>query len=241
MRFLTARWRDLAMVSWPVDSGVLEPRVPPGTELDRWCGQPFVTLLGISFSETRVLRLPIPFHRTFADVNFRFYVTRPTAGGPRKGVVFIREIVPRRAVALLARRLYGEPFVALPVRGAVSEPGGPAAAGGRQVLYEWDADGRRNCLAVKEGGGLRRPARGSLEAFVLDRYWGYSRRPGGRTFEFGVEHPSWQARAAIATEVECDVAGLYGAEFVGALRQPPAAVFVAEGSAVTVRTGGLIG
>ncbi|MCK6490150.1 MAG: DUF2071 domain-containing protein, partial [Planctomycetes bacterium] len=32
--FLSARWSHLAMLSWPVDPGLLRPLVPAGTELD---------------------------------------------------------------------------------------------------------------------------------------------------------------------------------------------------------------
>lgn len=221
------------MVTWAVEPDVLLSRLPAHTELDRWHGQSFVTLLGLSFSDARVIGIPAFDHRAFPGVNFRFYVRRPMPSGEdRRGVVFIREIVPRRAIALLARLLYGEPFVALPAR---------RRRDAERLVYEWRSTARWNRLAVEERGEPLLPVRGSLEEFVVERYWGYSRRSGNRAFEFRVEHPRWRLRAANVVDLECDVAGLYGPEFVEALRRRPAAAFVAAGSAVAVRAGGVVG
>ena len=106
--FLTAEWRYLAMLNYAVDPQVLLPRVPAGTELDFFDGQTFVSLVGFLFRDTRVLGLRIPGHQTFEEVNLRFYVRRGANGRTvdgevRRGVVFVREIVPRWAIAAVAR------------------------------------------------------------------------------------------------------------------------------------------
>ncbi len=116
-RFLTARWLHLAMLNYEVDPDLLTGHVPSGTLLDRFEGRCFVTMVGFRFLDTRVLRVPVPFHRSFDEVNLRFYVRRETSEGPLRGVVFLKEIVPRRAIAWLARRLYHESYVALPMSG----------------------------------------------------------------------------------------------------------------------------
>src|SRR5262245_9199655 len=115
-RFLTAEWRYLAMINYEVDPAILHPYIPRGTELDRWQGRTFVSLVGFLFLKTRVLGLWVPFHSDFEEVNLRFYVRRRAPDGWRRGVVFIREVVPRRAIATVARVFYNENYVARRMR-----------------------------------------------------------------------------------------------------------------------------
>ena len=104
------------MLNYEIDPAALAPFVPAGTELDFWNDKTYVSMVGFLFQDTRVRGVSIPFHRYFEEVNLRFYVTRATAGGEtRRGVVFIRELVPRAAVAVVARRLYGEPYWVVPM------------------------------------------------------------------------------------------------------------------------------
>ena len=102
-KFLTAQWRDLLMVNYEVDPSLLADRVPLGTTLDLFEGKCFVSLVGFMFLDTRVMDFLIPFHVNFEEVNLRFYVKRETRTEIRRGVVFIKEIVPRGAIAWVAR------------------------------------------------------------------------------------------------------------------------------------------
>src|SRR6185437_11165669 len=101
--FLSAVWRQLAMLNYRVDPALLAPYLPAGTTLDLWRGDAFISVVGLLFDDTRVLHVPIPFHITFPEVNLRCYVRREVGGETRRGVVFIRELVPRAAIAFVAR------------------------------------------------------------------------------------------------------------------------------------------
>jgi uncharacterized protein YqjF (DUF2071 family) len=114
--FLTAEWRYLAMLNYEVDPAVLARRVPFGTELDTLNGKTFVSIIGFLFLKTRFLEIPVPLHQVFEEVNLRFYVRRRAEEGWRRGVVFVKEIVPRWAIAAVARRCYEENYVAMPMR-----------------------------------------------------------------------------------------------------------------------------
>src|SRR5690606_21017449 len=105
-KFLSAKWIDLIMVNYEVDPGVLAPLVPAGTEIDLFDGKCFVSLVAFMFLDTRVSDFLVPFHVNFEEVNLRFYVKRETEGEIRRGVVFVKEIVPRAAIAFVARSLY---------------------------------------------------------------------------------------------------------------------------------------
>ena len=107
--FLRAEWRHLLMMSWAVDPGLLRRAIPHGTELDDYAGECWVSLVGFRFLGTRVLGIPIPGHQNFDEINLRFYVRRRGPAGWERGVVFLRELVPRRAIAWVARTCYHEP------------------------------------------------------------------------------------------------------------------------------------
>ena len=113
--FLTAQWRHLAILNYLVEPSLLGGLVPRGTELDAWQGRTYVSVVGFLFLNTRILGVPVPFHRHFEEVNLRFYVRREAEDGWRRGVVFVKELVPKRAIAWVARAVYNENYVAVPM------------------------------------------------------------------------------------------------------------------------------
>jgi uncharacterized protein YqjF (DUF2071 family) len=235
-KFLTAEWRHLAMLNFEVDPNVLRPLTPAGTELDDWRGRTFVSVVGFMFLNTRVFGVPIPFHRNFEEVNLRFYVRRKASDGWRRGVVFVKEIVPRAAIALTARVLYGENYVALPMRHYI-EGADDGAANPRSVSYSWRFRGRENRIELTIEDDSREASEGSDSEFITEHYWGYARRRGGRTMEYRVEHPRWRIARASSSRLDCDIEGLYGSQFVEFLSAPAASAFLANGSDVTVFRG----
>ncbi len=236
LRFLTAEWRHLLMLNYEIDPSALRPLAPPGTEIDTWNGRTFLSVVGFLFQNTRVLGLPVPFHRNFEEINLRLYVRRQAADGPRRGVVFIKEIVPKFAIAAVARWVYNENYVARPMHSRLRLP--DAAKGVRgSVEYGWTSGGRQNGLAAEFDGEPARPAAGSEEEFITEHYWGYVVQRNGSALEYGVEHTPWRVWRASAARLDCDVEGNYGPEYVAALGQPPNSAFVAEGSPVAVFQG----
>ena len=226
--FLAAEWRDLALINYEIDPDLLLPHVPAGTEIDFWKGRCFVSIVGFRFLETRVMGIPVPFHTNFLEVNLRFYVRREVQGEIRRAVVFIKEIVPRRAIAWVARVVYNENYVALPMRHAVDHA---------SARYEWLFDGAWNGLALSGLGDWRFQDSASEAAFIAEHYWGYAVQRDGSTLEYQVEHPRWRVAHAEHAELVCDVGRLYGDEFAEPLSREPASAFVADGSEILVRRG----
>ena len=228
--FLTAEWRALLMVNYAIDPAVLAPHLPRGLELDLWQDEALVSMVGFLFLKTRVLGVPVPFHQNFEEVNLRFYVRRQMPDGWQRGVVFIREIVPRAAIAAVARVAYNEPYVALPMRHRV-----PAVTGGYE--FSWRFRGRWHALAAQTVGEPQPLVPGGAAEFIFEHYWGYTRQRDGGTVEYQVEHPRWRVWTAENPRLDCDIAALYGPAFIPALSAPPRSAFVAEGSPVLVRRG----
>jgi uncharacterized protein YqjF (DUF2071 family) len=226
--FLTANWRYLALLNFVIDPAILEALVPPGTELDFENGETFVSVVGFLFLDTRLLGLPIPLHRDFEEVNLRFYVRKKSADTWRRGVVFVRELVPRRAIALVARAFYGEPYLAVPMSHNIEH-----ADGKLDVEYSWKRGRKSELLKITASGGPQIIPAGSHAEFITEHYWGYTCFRGGCS-EYRVEHPRWKSWDAESYQFRADVASLYGKQFVETLNTQPRSAFIAEGSPIQV-------
>jgi uncharacterized protein len=231
--FLSADWRDLVMLNYEVDPDLLQRYVPRGTELDPYGGKTLVSLVGFRFLCTKLFgALAIPFHSNFDEVNLRFYVRRSHPDGDRRGVVFIREIVPKRAIAYIARLAYGEKYSRFQMRHSIS-----TTAGQKTGEYEWRL-GREWCkLRAEATGDPATPAEGSLEQFITEHYWGYSAQRDGGCIEYHVTHVPWRVWTSEAASFEGDTAVIYGSALATIIRAKPHSAFIAEGSPVFVFMG----
>jgi uncharacterized protein YqjF (DUF2071 family) len=234
--FLTTTWSHLAMLNYEIDPQVLEPLVPRGTELDFFDGSCLVSIVGFLYSDTRIMGFPIPGHRSFAELNLRFYIRRWCQEECRRGVVFIKEIVPRRAVTWIARRVYDENFVTRPMRHTI-ETDPLDSTRTSHVKYEWREAGKWEGVTLSTLGCPEIPRPSSEAEFITEHYWGYTARRDGTTSEYRVEHPQWQVQPAKTVTFDCDVESVYGTQFVEALTQEPSSAFLVEGSPVKVFPG----
>jgi uncharacterized protein YqjF (DUF2071 family) len=227
--FLSARWENLIMVNYQVEAGLLEPFLPAGVELDAFQGKTYVSLVGFLFKNTRLFGIPVPFFGSFEEINLRFYVKRQTEQGTRRGVVFINETVPYRAVAWLANKLYKEHYTAVPTRHKWERDAQLV-----KLHYEWTQRGRRNFVSIEADVLAETMKAGSAEEFIFEHYFGYTRINERETEEYQVQHPRWNIMPLRRYEVDCDFAAMYGADFgfLGGLK--PDSVMLAEGSPVKV-------
>ena len=230
--FLTAEWRYLAMLNYRVNARLLEPYVPLGTELDRWQGHHYLSVVGFLFQRTRVLGVAVPFHVNFEEVNLRFYVRREVGGEVRRAVTFIREIVPRVAIATLARLAYDEPYLARPMRHTIEMPAQGEIPD--LVSYGWRSARGWSGLEVTPEGVAQPLAPGTEEEFITEHFWGYTRRRDGATIEYRVEHPPWRVWSVRQARMYGTLADVYGPALSEVLRERPHSAFLADGSAISV-------
>ena len=231
-KFLTAEWRDLILVNYEVDPLLLRKRTPSGTELDLHDGRCFVSLVGFMFLNTRVLGVRVPYHINFEEVNLRFYVRREIVDEVRRGVTFIKEIVPRRAVCYVARYFYGEPYE----RWAMSHD-----RTSEHTKYIWRRSDQTNSITVDMGGSIGTPESGSHAEFITEHYWGYTKRSSTRTDEYKVEHPKWELLEVRSNELAVDFGKVYGKEFASLNEAGPVSVLFAKGSEISVFKGARLG
>ncbi|MES2454917.1 MAG: DUF2071 domain-containing protein [Bacteroidota bacterium] len=229
MSFLTAEWRKLAIANYAVDEQVLQPYLPIGTELDKWNGICYVSLIGFLFKNTRLLGIKVPLHSNFEEVNLRFYVRYKDQGIWKRGVVFIKEIVPKFALAFIANTIYNENYVTLPMSHKWSENEAE-----RTVDYQWKLKNqwqRFSVTAEKELASI--PLESKIE-FITEHYWGYARYNALKTNEYEVRHPKWEHYPVKHYTIDVNFGLTYGAQFEFLNRQQPDSVMLAEGSAISV-------
>jgi uncharacterized protein YqjF (DUF2071 family) len=230
--FLTAEWRYLAMLNYRVSPSLLFPLVPPGTELDLWNGTAYISVVGFKFQRTRIFGVPIPFHINFEEVNLRFYVRREVNGEVRRGVTFIRELVPRAAIAGVARVAYNEPYVALSMRHHIRESGTSDAP--VHVEYQWARLNGWAGLRLTTEGRKQVLRANSEEEFITQHYWGYTRQKDGSSIEYEVRHPHWNVWKAQSASIDSKAIDAFPPQFSEALSRAPDSALLADGSPVTV-------
>ena len=229
MSFLTAEWNNLLMVNYDIDPKILEPYVPFGTTLDTWSGRCYVSLIGFMFNNTRLAGIKVPFHVDFEEVNLRFYVKRQVGDEVKRGVVFIKEIVPKPAIAWVANTFYQEKYETL------------------KMQHQWDFNGQQGNLSYswRKGGKWHemsavfdqtpQPILPNSEAeFIMEHYWGYSSVNERKATEYEVTHPKWEQYHVLSHEVKVDFGKTYGDNFAFLANQAPTSVLLAKGSAITV-------
>jgi len=230
--FLRAEWRYIVMLNYEIEAGLLQPLVPAGTSLDLWQGRALVSVVGFRFLETRVAGIPVPLHGRFDELNLRCYVRRDLPDGEvRQGVVFVRELVARPAIALAARWRYNEPYRVVRMRSVA--PAERTDTPGR-LIYEARVAGGWHGVAATAAGAAAVPAVGSEAAFIANHYWGYTRQRDGGTVEYAVHHPAWRTWSAVEPRLGPGLRESYGFPFNRALADAPVSAFIADGSAVTV-------
>ncbi len=231
--FLTAEWQNLIMANYTLDPKILAPLLPFGTELDLWEGKCYVSLVGFLFKNTRVLGIPIPWHINFEEVNLRFYVKHLSAEGEwKRGVVFVKEIVPKRAISFVANTLYGEHYHTMKMAHEFKE-----TSTSREVSYRWKYRGQWNHIKVTTAKEALSIQEGSEAEFITEHYWGYTRLNEKKTSQYEVVHPKWKMYTVEDFDLQCEVAQIYGGVFEEVFAKNPDSVFMADGSEVAVRKG----
>lgn len=223
--FLTARWSNLFLATYAVPPELLEPRLPPGLALDLRDGRAFVSLVAFDFLDTRVLGVPWPGFRNFAELNLRYYVRQDD----HRGVMFVREFVPQRFVAWLARTVYNEPYLAAPLASTIED--GPDLITLEHKLF---FAGRTHTITATGRKPAYRPADDSVEHFFKEHHWGYGISRRGGMMRYEVEHPVWNTYPVERYQIDLDWAAVYGPEWAFLAGAIPTSTVLAVGSPVAV-------
>ncbi|MGB5556189.1 MAG: DUF2071 domain-containing protein [Flavobacteriaceae bacterium] len=229
MSFLKAAWRKLAIANYVIPPRVLSNYIPSGTELDLWEGKCFVSLVGFMFLNTKLVGVKIPFHTNFEEVNLRFYVKRFENGTWKRGVVFIKEIVPKPGLTFVANLMYNEHYETLPMRHDWTENNN-----NRTVAYHWKKKGHWHFIKLIANLESSEIPEKSETEFITEHYWGYAKVNEKITNEYEVTHPKWCQYEVVHSEIKVDFGMVYGPDFEFLNTMRPDSVMLAEGSEITV-------
>lgn len=219
------------MANYSIDKKLLKNYLPPKTEIDLWNDICYVSLVGFMFKNTKVKGLKIPFHTNFEEVNLRFYVRYKDNGEWKRGVVFVKEIVPKPALTFVANTVYKEKYETMPMSHSWT-----TSDDNLTVEYKWKK-GRWNSFKITTDKNTSAIKSGSEEEFITEHYWGYTKISNEKTSEYGVEHPKWEVYQTKDYSIDVDFASIYGHDFGFLTTEKPKSIFLAEGSEIKVKDG----
>ncbi len=228
MSFLKAEWNNLALINYEIDAAVLKPYIPNGTELDFWDNKCYISLVGFMFENVKLLGVKIPFHTRFEEVNLRFYVKRFENNEWKRGVVFIKEIVPKPALTFVANTIYKEHYETLPMFHSLN-----FERNQRLFTYGWNKQNYKNSFTIITENELSDIEAQSESEFITEHYFGYTKTDKG-TYEYEVKHPRWQQYKVKNYFINVDFKGTYGDTFEFLHPQRPISVMLAKGSEIRV-------
>jgi uncharacterized protein YqjF (DUF2071 family) len=167
-------WRDVLFAHWRVPTEIIQKHVPPGLEIDLCQESAWVSAVAFNL-ETRRLGISL----RFPELNLRTYVRRN--GEP--AVLFLSLHAGHRIGVALAKR-----FTPLPYFHARIECTRTSAA--RRFSFA-------SPLLTAEcrlGPEFNRPAPGSLDEWLLERYVAYTADRRRRIYRVAVAHQPWLVR-----------------------------------------------
>ena len=230
MTFLSAYWENLILINYEVDPNILKPYIPKGTQLDSFNGKYYVSIVGFMFKDTKVLGLKLPYHINFEEVNLRFYVKH----NDKRGVVFIKEIVPKSLITLVANSIYHEHYQTNKMKHSWSENDNH-----KEFQYQWKLNQQWQSISVKTEKQTSNIKDNSEEQFITEHYFGYTKHKN-KTFEYEVTHPTWKQLKVIDFDININFEANYGEHFKILQTLKPTSVILAKGSKITVKNKRII-
>jgi uncharacterized protein YqjF (DUF2071 family) len=227
--FLKAKWENIIMANYEIAPKILEPFLPKGVNLDLFDGKCYVSLVGFMFKKTKLFNIPIPYFGTFEEINLRFYVVRKEENQIKRGVVFINETIPYPIVAWMANKLYKEHYTVVPTKHQIN-----CDDSTQKVNFEWLLNKKWNSIYVEASNEAAAMKKDTLEQFIYEHYYGYTKIDEDKTEEYKLQHPSWKTNEVIDYKIDCDFEAMYGKAFSVLNQTKPEAVFIAKGSSVKV-------
>jgi uncharacterized protein YqjF (DUF2071 family) len=227
--FLKANWEDIIMANYEIDPTILLPFLPKGVELDLFNNKCYVSLVGFMFKNTKIFSIPIPKFGTFEEINLRFYVVKRENNTIKRGVVFINETIPYPIVAWMANKLYKEHYTVVPTKHTKLR-----FEHTQSITFEWEVEKNWLSMAVTSSNQSESMKKDSLEQFIFEHYYGYTKVNDYKTEEYKLQHPSWKTRKVLDHKIACDFEVMYGKAFAVLNQTEPEGVFIADGSSVGI-------
>ncbi len=227
--FLHAEWNNLILANYIVSPQLILPYMASKIELDYFEGNAYISLVGFMFLNTKIRGFGVPYHINFEELNLRFYVKHKENGNWIRGVSFIKGIVPKPAISLIANSLFGEKYVTMKIKHSHYE-----SDAGLETEYHWRYKKEWNKLPVTSLKKSSLMRSGSEEEFIAEHYWGFTKASTGKTIAYEVQHPRWEIFHVTGYTIDCNFTALYGEKFSFLHGAKPSSIFMAKGSEVKI-------
>jgi len=225
--FLTAEWRNLINLTYEIDPDLLKDYLPDNIEPDILPnGKAHVSLVAFDFLDTRVKGLKIPFHINFPEINLRCYVKYKG----QIGVVFIKEFVPKHCIALVANKIYNEPYFSIPMKSTLQFFNDEKMTS----RHEFSVSGIPYYIEATTEMIAIEHEKTSFEHYFKEHSWGFGKSHSGKTLCYFVDHSVWRTYPLLDYKLNIDFAAIYGNKWALLNEVEPTYKMMAEGSNVKV-------
>jgi uncharacterized protein len=171
-------WEGLCFLHWRVDADDLRRLLPESVELDVFDGSAWIALTPFLVTNLRLRGLPpLPRLSSFRELNVRTYVTRDD----KPGIWFFSLDASSQLAVEAAKLIYKLPYQHAQIQ-----------CERRDDWAHVDAcrSGAAFSARYRGEGDLFPAERGSLEAFLVERYCLYT-EDGGRLYRADIHHAPW--------------------------------------------------
>lgn len=185
------RWCDLLFAHWTVDAVALRRLIPEVLELDLFDGEAYVGAVPFRMEGVTPRRVPaLPGLHAFAELNLRTYVK----AGVKPGVWFFSLDAGQKLAVRVARRFFHLPYFDASFE--IGSVGGSVEYSAMRTHR--GAPGATFAATYRPVGAVYRPAGGSLDAWLTERYCLYSTDGAGHLYRGEIDHEPWPLQRAAA-------------------------------------------
>ncbi len=205
---MTQRWNDLLFAHWPLPASSLAHLIPEGLQIDTFQGSAWVGVVPFWMDRIKFRGLPpMPFARSFPELNLRTYVRDQHSGIP--GVYFLSLDAANPFAVLFARTIYSLPYFWAEMR-LDQRSEREFSFYSRRRLSKQSVLFRARYRGLGPTRKLAESRSGSLEYFLTERYTLFTRDRAGGSMRASIHHIPWPLEEAEAEIERNDLPSVFG-------------------------------
>lgn len=219
----------MILINFEADERLLAKITPAGLEPDLYQGKGHISLVVKTIRRLKWKRMQLL--RDFGSLSLQLYVRQNTTGGPKFGTYHLRNYARGAICSWMMSSLTHNKVDPLkiqhPKRKTTAKDTPP------DLEYRWPVGEKTNHIRIRGRSRIKEYSPESKIGYILrhsDRYIADQ----GKLWRFGLTTPEWVIWDVAQAKFDCDIAALFGEEFVKPMSRAPASVFLSRGNVVTL-------